>query len=80
MVSQHQPYCHAETLPRRTALHLLLLTAISQDDFRTIVFSAAAMEHKNARIVHRMQHALDHPVSIYHPEGEYLKGLMVEGS
>ena len=52
--------------------------AISQDDFKTIVFSAAAMEHKNARIVHRMQHALDHPVSIYHPEGEYLKGLAVE--
>lgn len=52
--------------------------AISQDDFKTIVFSAAAMEHKNARIVHRMQHALDHPISIYHPEGEYLKGLAVE--
>ena len=52
--------------------------AISQDDFKTIVFSAAAMEHKNARIIHRMQHALDHPISIYHPEGEYLKGLAVE--
>ena len=52
--------------------------AISQDDFKTIVFSAAAMEHKNARIVHRMQHALDHSISIYHPEGEYLKGLAVE--
>ena len=52
--------------------------AISQEDFKTIVFSAAAMEHKNARIVHRMQHALDHPVSIFHPEGEYLKGLAVE--
>lgn len=54
--------------------------AISHDDFRTIVFSAAALEQKNVRIVHHMQHALDHPVSIYHPEGEYLKGLLVECS
>ena len=51
--------------------------AISMDDFRTIAFSAAAMEHKNVRVIHQMQHALDHPVSIYHPEGEYLKGLLL---
>lgn len=54
--------------------------AISQDDFRTIVFSAAAMEKKSVRIAHHLQHALDHPISIYHPEGEYLKGLTVECS
>lgn len=54
--------------------------AISQDDFRTIVFSAAAMEKKSVRIAHHLQHALDHPISIYHPEGEYLKGLAVECS
>jgi Predicted SAM-dependent methyltransferases len=51
--------------------------AISIDDFRTIAFSAAAMENKNVRVVHQMQHAIDHPVSIYHPEGEYLKGLLL---
>lgn len=51
--------------------------AISMDDFRTIAFSAAAMEHKNVRVVHQMQHAIDHPVSIYHPEGSYLKGLLL---
>lgn len=51
--------------------------AISMDDFKTIAFSAAAMEHKNVRIVHQMQHALDHPVNIYHPEGSYLKGLLL---
>lgn len=49
--------------------------AISKEDFQTIVFSAAAMEHKNIRIVRHLQHALDHPVSIFHPEGSYLKGL-----
>lgn len=51
--------------------------AISNDDFKTIAFSAAALEHKNVRIVHQMQHAIDHPVSIYHPEGNYLKGLLL---
>jgi len=51
--------------------------AISIEDFRTITFSAAAMEHKKVRIVHQMQHAIDHPVNIYHPEGNYLKGLLL---
>jgi 23S rRNA (cytosine1962-C5)-methyltransferase len=49
--------------------------AISKEDFQTIVFSAAAMERKNIRIVKHLQHALDHPVNIYHPEGSYLKGM-----
>lgn len=52
--------------------------AISIDDFKTIAFSAAALEHKNVRIIHQLQHALDHPVNIYHPEGDYLKGLLLE--
>lgn len=49
--------------------------AISKEDFQTIVFSAAAMERKNIRIVKHLQHALDHPVNIFHPEGSYLKGM-----
>ena len=52
--------------------------AISQEEFQTIVFSAAAIEHKSVRIVKQLHQSLDHPVSIYHPEGEYLKGLMLE--
>lgn len=52
--------------------------AISMDDFKTIAFSAAAMERKKVRIVHQMQHALDHPTNIYHPEGNYLKGLLLQ--
>lgn len=51
--------------------------AISLDDFRTILFSAAALERKNVRVVHQMQQAPDHPVNIYHPEGAYLKGLLL---
>ncbi len=51
--------------------------AVSMDDFRTVIFSAAAMERKNVRVLHHLQHAPDHPYSIYHPEGNYLKGLLL---
>ncbi len=51
--------------------------AISMDDFKTIAFSAAALENKTVRVVHQMQQAIDHPVNIYHPEGTYLKGLLL---
>ncbi len=51
--------------------------AISMDDFRTILFSASALERKNVRVVHQLQQAPDHPVHIYHPEGGYLKGLLL---
>ncbi|MBQ3733684.1 MAG: class I SAM-dependent rRNA methyltransferase [Bacteroidales bacterium] len=54
--------------------------AISRDDFQTLVFSAAALAGKNVRVVRHLQHAPCHPVSIFHPEGEYLKGLLVEVS
>ncbi|MFM2375083.1 MAG: hypothetical protein RLZZ165_180 [Bacteroidota bacterium] len=48
---------------------------ISADLFRKIIFGAAADAGREVRIVHQMTQAPDHPVSIYHPEGEYLKGL-----
>lgn len=61
----------------------LLLTfscsqAVSRDDFQTMCFIAAANAHRQVRIVRQLPHAMDHPVSIYHPEGEYLKGLLLE--
>ncbi len=52
--------------------------AVSRDDFRTMVFSAAALAHRRVRVVRTLPHATDHPVSIYHPEGEYLKGLLLQ--
>ena len=60
----------------------LLLTfscsqAVSRDDFQTMCFTAAANAHRQVRIVRQLPHAMDHPVSIYHPEGEYLKGLLL---
>lgn len=48
---------------------------ISTDLFRKIVFGAAADAGREVRIVCQMSQAPDHPISIYHPEGEYLKGL-----
>ena len=52
--------------------------AVSKDDFQTMIFTAAMNAHRSARIVRQLPHAMDHPVSICHPEGEYLKGLLLE--
>ncbi len=51
---------------------------ISRDLFRKIVFGAAADARRAARILYQTGHAVDHPIDIYHPEGEYLKGLVLQ--
>ena len=50
---------------------------ISKDQFRLAVFSAAAEARRNVRILHQLTQPADHPINIYHPEGEYLKGLVL---
>ena len=50
---------------------------VSKENFRTAVFTAAALSGKNVRILHQLTQPADHPVNIYHPEGEYLKGLVL---
>jgi len=50
---------------------------ISKEQFRLAVFSAAAETGRNVRILHQLTQPADHPVNIYHPEGEYLKGLVL---
>ncbi len=50
---------------------------VSKDQFRTAVFTAAAMSGRRVRILHQLHQPADHPVDIYHPEGEYLKGLVL---
>ena len=52
--------------------------AVSKEDFQTMVFTAAMNAHRTVRIVRQLPHAMDHPVSICHPEGEYLKGLLLQ--
>ncbi len=51
--------------------------AVSRDQFRLAVFSAAAQSQRKVRILHQLTQPADHPVNIYHPEGEYLKGLIL---
>lgn len=51
--------------------------AVSRQDFRLAVFSAAAQSGREVRIVHQLSQPADHPVNLYHPEGEYLKGLVL---
>lgn len=51
--------------------------AVSKDQFRMAVFSAAAIARREVRILHFMSQSADHPINIYHPEGEYLKGLVL---
>ena len=50
--------------------------AVSKDQFRMAVFTAAAQSGRNVRILHQLHQPSDHPINIYHPEGEYLKGLV----
>jgi 23S rRNA (cytosine1962-C5)-methyltransferase len=50
---------------------------VSKDNFRKSIFAAAANAKRNVRILHQLNQPADHPVSIYHPEGEYLKGLVL---
>lgn len=52
--------------------------AVSRDDFQTMIFTAAANANRKVRIVQWLSQSADHPVSIYHPEGEYLKGLLLQ--
>ncbi|MBR1755765.1 MAG: class I SAM-dependent rRNA methyltransferase [Bacteroidaceae bacterium] len=51
--------------------------AVSKDQFRMAVFTAAAQSGRRVRILHQLHQPADHPVNIYHPEGEYLKGLVL---
>jgi 23S rRNA (cytosine1962-C5)-methyltransferase len=50
---------------------------VSKDNFRNAVFTAAAQARRKVRILHQLHQPADHPINIYHPEGEYLKGLVV---
>ena len=51
--------------------------AVDKESFRLAVFSAAAETGRSVRILHQLHQGEDHPVNIYHPEGEYLKGLVL---
>ena len=50
---------------------------VTKDNFRNAVFTAAAMAERKVRILHQLHQPADHPINIFHPEGEYLKGLVL---
>jgi 23S rRNA (cytosine1962-C5)-methyltransferase len=50
---------------------------VSKEQFRLTVFSAAALSGRKVKILHQLTQPIDHPINIYHPEGEYLKGLVL---
>lgn len=52
--------------------------AVSKEQFRLAVFTAAAQSGRHVRILHQLHQPADHPINIYHPEGEYLKGLVLQ--
>ena len=51
--------------------------AVNKEQFRLAVFTAAAQAGRNVKILHQLHQSPDHPINIYHPEGEYLKGLVL---
>lgn len=51
--------------------------AVNKEQFRLAVFTAAAISGRHVRILHQLHQPADHPINIYHPEGEYLKGLVL---
>lgn len=50
---------------------------VTKDNFRAAVFTAAATANRRVRILHQLHQPADHPINIFHPEGEYLKGLVL---
>lgn len=50
---------------------------VTKDNFRNAVFTAAVQANRKVRILHQLHQPADHPINIYHPEGEYLKGLVL---
>lgn len=67
-----------EKMPKNSILFTFSCSqAISKEQFRMAVFTAATLAKRQVRILHQLHQPADHPVNIYHPEGEYLKGLVL---
>ncbi len=67
-----------EKMPKGSILFTFSCSqAVNKDQFRTAIFTAAAQARRNVRILHQLHQPADHPINIYHPEGEYLKGLVL---
>jgi 23S rRNA (cytosine1962-C5)-methyltransferase len=63
--------------PRGICFTFSCSQAVSREQFRSAIFAAAAVTGRKLRIIHQLTQPSDHPVNIFHPEGEYLKGLVL---
>jgi 23S rRNA (cytosine1962-C5)-methyltransferase len=68
----------ARIAPGGTVFTFSCSQVVSRTDFRNAIFSAAAIAGRPVRILHQLSQPADHPVNIFHPEGEYLKGLVLK--
>lgn len=67
-----------ERIPRGGILFTFSCSqVVTKENFRNAVFTAAALAKRKVRILHQLHQPQDHPINIYHPEGEYLKGLVL---
>lgn len=67
-----------EKMPKGSILFTFSCSqAVNKEQFRTAIFAAAMQAGRNIRILHQLHQPADHPINIFHPEGEYLKGLVV---
>ena len=66
-----------QAIPSIGFIHRGLEKLVDKKDFRNAVFTAATQSGRSVRILHQLTQPGDHPVNIYHPEGEYLKGLVL---
>lgn len=67
-----------ERMPKGSILFTFSCSqAVNSQQFRQAIFSAAAIAKREVRILHQLTQGSDHPINIYHPEGEYLKGLVL---
>ena len=67
-----------ERMPKNSILFTFSCSqAVSKEQFRQAIFSAAVIAKREVKVLHQLSQGADHPVNIYHPEGEYLKGLVL---
>ena len=76
-LSETEPKAFEKIKPGGILFTFSCSQVVTKDNFRTAVFTAAAMSGRSVRILHQLTQPADHPVNIYHPEGEYLKGLVL---
>ena len=75
--ARHEAFCEDAFKKGGILFTFSCSQVVTKDNFRNAVFTAAAQAGRKVRILHQLHQPADHPINIYHPEGEYLKGLVL---